>query len=74
MCILLKLHYAKFDASKLFCSEGIKEKPLEVGSTPLLPVKGRVKKFCKICFAHIFAKFEYFVKVIIYSKSPDHVF
>ena len=31
------------------------------------------KKFREICFAHIFAKFEYFVKIIIYSKSPDHV-
>ena len=31
------------------------------------------KKFREICFAHIFAKFEYFAKVIIYSKSPDHV-
>ena len=27
------------------------------------------KKFREICFAHIFAKFEYFTKVIIYSKS-----
>ena len=31
------------------------------------------KKFREICFAHIFAKFEYFAKVIIYSKSPDYV-
>ena len=31
------------------------------------------KKFCEICFAHIFAKFECFAKIIIYSKSPDHV-
>ena len=29
--------------------------------------------FAKSVFAHIFAKFEYFAKVIIYSKSPDHV-
>ena len=29
--------------------------------------------FVKSVFAHIFAKFEYFAKVIIYSKSPDHV-
>ena len=28
MCILLKLHYAKFDVSRLFCSNVIKEKPL----------------------------------------------
>ena len=32
-----------------------------------------LKKFREIYFAHIFAKFEYFAKVIIYSKSPDHV-
>ena len=25
MCILLKLHYAKFDVSKLFCSKGIEK-------------------------------------------------
>ena len=28
MCILLKLHYANFDASRLFCSKIIEEKPL----------------------------------------------
>ena len=28
MCILLKLHYAKFDVSRLFCSKVIEEKPL----------------------------------------------
>ena len=32
-----------------------------------------LRNFVKSGFAHIFAKFEYFVKVIIYSKSPDHV-
>ena len=31
------------------------------------------KKFREICFCLFFAKFEYFAKVIIYSKSPDHV-
>ena len=31
------------------------------------------KKFCEIRFAHIFAKFEYFAKIIIYSKSEEHV-
>ena len=41
MCILLKLHYAKFDVSRLLCSKVIEEKPLGVGSTPL--GKGRVK-------------------------------
>ena len=30
-------------------------------------------KTAKSVFAHIFAKFEYFAKVNIYSKSPDHV-
>ena len=29
--------------------------------------------FAKSVFAHIFAKFEYFAKVNIYSKSPEHV-
>ena len=28
MCILLKLDYAKFDVSRLFCSKVIEEKPL----------------------------------------------
>ena len=31
-------------------------------------------RFCEISLSvHKIAKFEYFVKVIIYSKSPDHV-
>ena len=32
-----------------------------------------LRNFAKSVFAHIFAKFEYFAKAIIYSKSPDHV-
>ena len=32
-----------------------------------------LRNFPKCVFANIFAKFEYFAKVIIYSKSPDHV-
>ena len=32
-----------------------------------------LRNFAKSAFAHIFAKFEYLAKVIIYSKSPDHV-
>ena len=40
MCMLLKLHYAKFDVSRLFCSKVMEEKPLGVCSTPL--GKGRV--------------------------------
>ena len=32
-----------------------------------------LRNFAKSVFAHIFTKFEYFAKVIIYSKSPDHV-
>ena len=31
-----------------------------------------LRNFAKSVFAHIFAKPEYFAKVIIYSKSPDH--
>ena len=40
MCILLKLHYAKFDVSGLFCSKVIGDKPLGVGSTPLVNWEG----------------------------------
>ena len=36
MCILLKLHFAKFDVFSLFCSKVIEEKPLGFGSTPLV--------------------------------------
>ena len=32
-----------------------------------------LRNFAKSVFAHIFAKFEYFAKVTIYSKSPDYV-
>ena len=32
-----------------------------------------LRNFAKSVFAHIFVKFEYFAKVIIYSRSPDHV-
>ena len=32
-----------------------------------------LRNFAKSVFAHIFAKFDYFAKVIIHSKSPDHV-
>ena len=39
MCILLKLHYAKFDVYNLFCSEVMEEKPWR-GSNP--PGTGRV--------------------------------
>ena len=35
MCMLLKLHYAKFDVSRLFLSNVIQEKPLGFGSTSL---------------------------------------
>ena len=41
MCILLKLRYANFDVSILFCSKVIEEKPLEGRLDPL--GKGRVK-------------------------------
>ena len=42
MCMLLKLHYAKFDVSRLFCSKVIEKKPLEVGSTSILLGKEKV--------------------------------
>ena len=32
-----------------------------------------LRNLAKSVFDYIFAKFEYFAKVIIYSKSPDHV-
>ena len=32
-----------------------------------------LRNFAKSVFVHIFAKFEYFAKVILYSKSLDHV-
>ena len=32
-----------------------------------------LRYFAKSVFGHIFAKFDYFAKLIIYSKSPDHV-
>ena len=44
MCILLKLHYAKFDVSRLFCSKAIEEKPLG-GRLDSRLGKGRVKDF-----------------------------
>ena len=42
MCILLKLHCAKLDVSRLFCSKVIEEKPLGGRLDPL--GKGRVKQ------------------------------
>ena len=45
MCILLKLHYAKFGFSNLFFSKVIEENLWGVGSTQL--GKGRVKTNCK---------------------------
>ena len=43
MCILLKLHYAKFDVSRLFCSKVIEEKPWRGRLDPSPVGKGRVK-------------------------------
>ena len=44
MCILLKLHYVKFDVSRLFCSKVIEQKPLRVWLDPPPSLgKGRVK-------------------------------
>ena len=40
MCILLQLHYAKFDVSRLFCSKVIEEKYL--GWSARAPDKGRL--------------------------------
>ena len=44
MCILLKLHYAKFDVARLFCSKVSEENFWGVSSTPPPPPlgKGRV--------------------------------
>ena len=43
MRMLLKLHYAKCDVSRLLCSKVIEEQPLGGRSTPLPLGKGRVK-------------------------------
>ena len=43
MCTLLKLHYAKFDVSRLFCSKVFEEKPLGGSSRPPSLGKERVK-------------------------------
>ena len=40
MCILLRLHYATFDVSRLFCSKGIEEKPLGGSARPPLVKEG----------------------------------
>ena len=40
MCMLLKLHNAKFDVSRLFCSKGIEEKPLGGRLDPPLVKEG----------------------------------
>ena len=39
MCMLLKLHYAKFDVSSLFCSKVMEEKPLGARLDPPTLVK-----------------------------------
>ena len=49
MCILLKLQYAKFDVSSLFCSKVIKEKPLGFWLDPPLVKEGLIvvnRSFC----------------------------
>ena len=33
----------------------------------------KLRNFTRSVFAYIFVKFEYFAKVIIHLKSPDHV-
>ena len=43
MCILLKLHYAKFVVSRLICSKVIEEKPLPTPPPPPL-VKEALKQ------------------------------
>ena len=49
MCILLKLHYAKFDVSRLFCSKVMEEKPLGGRSARPPPPLGKGKaKFLTI--------------------------
>ena len=51
MCILLKLHCAKFGVSDLFFSKVIEGKPLEVGSIPgscveIMKTSISVARFC----------------------------
>ena len=69
MCILLKLHYVKFDVSRLFCSKVIEEKPLGVGSNPPPLGKGRVnflRIFCKCSFE--------FGKILLHPREFNHHF
>ena len=77
MCILLKLHYAKFDVSGLFCSKVIEEKPLGVGSTPPLVKEGLKCRYLfliiKPCLFCLLFYFQENVKKLLrnfeYSKS-----
>ena len=49
MCILLKLHYAKFDVSRLSCSKVIEENPLGGLARPPQPGKGSVEHLVVGC-------------------------
>ena len=51
MWILLKLDYAKFGVSNLFCSKVIKEKPLEISSPPPPPLSQIEKEKLKTRFS-----------------------
>ena len=55
MRILLKLHYTKFDVSRLFCSNVIDEESLGVRLNPPPLGKGRVKEvFFTVSSMHCF--------------------
>ena len=58
MCILLKLQYPKFDVSRLFCSNVIKENLWGVGSPPPPLAKERVKQSLMFldCFGQMLSK------------------
>ena len=67
MCILLKLHYAKFDVCRLFCSKVIEKNLWGVGSTHPSLGKGRVNEITLFRMALFWQKaIELFTKFIIH--------
>ena len=78
MCILLRLHYAKYDASRMFHSNVIKEKLLGVGSTPTSPPpplgKGRVNQIGIQSTSSIFITCTFSKKLFLAGKCSHSSF
>ena len=80
MCILLKLHYPKFDISSLFCSKVIEGKPLRGRLPPPPLVKEGLKQanfsllLNRLKMSHICHTigFENINLIFHYSKSVSH--